>query len=1074
MDKNYYVPSVNILRDEKRNITYIPTPNGRRIVSQMVDDFRKGLRAFNLIGSYGTGKSSFLLAMEQSLTGRKPYFVTNFISKPKFNALKIVGEYKSIISVFADRFNIDHNADTVKNILQEIYNCYHDLGVNNPLLAIEIDEFGKFLEYASKNDAEKELYFIQQLAEFVGNPDRNIFLITTIHQSFESYAYGLTATQRQEWTKVKGRFRDITFNEPVDQLLFLAAEHIENSTGFNQKDEFLTKSLTLFQKSKAFTFSETYATTINSKIYPLDIFAANVLTLSLQKYGQNERSLFSFLESTDHTSLSKFQQAEDNFYNLSLVYEYLNFNFYSFLTSKYNPDFAAWSSIRAALEIVERAFDTRINDVQRLVKVIGLLNIYAAQGSKLDRKFIEDYCETCIGIKGSVVLIKALEDKKIIRFRTHSQRFVLYQGTDLDIQTALIEAANKVGEITDVPTLLKKHFDFTPVLTKAYSFETGTPRYFKYVFSEYPLVPAFESDIDGYVNLVFTDNGNYDTVERFSGETEEAVLYGFYSNAKEIKNLLYEIEKTQQVIDENKEDKIAKKELENILISQQNLLNHYIVNNLFGANGGVRWAWHGNELMVDSKRTFNRHLSQICAQTYTGTPTFKNELVNRSKLSGSVYSAKKNFFVALTTNWDKPDLNFDQDKFPPEKTIYLTLLKENGLNTYQTDIVNDGVGETSTFNALWIASMNFLNDCKGNRRNLEEFIDTLKTRPFRLKQGLIDFWVPTFLFLRRSDFALFSSEGFIPELNGEILDLISKSPKDYFVKAFDIEGVKLDIFNSYRIFLNQQIQEKLSNKSFIETIKPFLVFFRQLPEYSKQTKRLSNDALAIKNAIAASKDPEKSFFEDFPTALGYTLVQLKDNAEALNEFTTSLQNAIKEIRTSYDNLIHRVEAYIQNDVVGENLDFEEYKDVLRMRFKSLKRHLLLPYQKAFIQRIDSALDDKNAWLISISQAVVGKSLENFKDEDEIQFYDKLQKLIFELDSLTKLSGLEINEDKEDVLGIQFDSFVSGVKQNLIRVPKNKAEKINTVKSDIKKTLSSDNIINIAALTKLLQELMNNG
>jgi hypothetical protein len=53
MDRNYYVPSINILRDAKRNITYIPTPNGKRIVSQMVDDFRKGLRAFNLIGSYG-------------------------------------------------------------------------------------------------------------------------------------------------------------------------------------------------------------------------------------------------------------------------------------------------------------------------------------------------------------------------------------------------------------------------------------------------------------------------------------------------------------------------------------------------------------------------------------------------------------------------------------------------------------------------------------------------------------------------------------------------------------------------------------------------------------------------------------------------------------------------------------------------------------------------------------------------------------------------------------------------------------------------------------------------------------
>ena len=1073
MDKNKYVPSVNILRDAKRAMTYIPTPNGKRVVNQMVDDFRKGIRAFNIIGSYGTGKSSFLLALESSLAGKKPYFAPNFVLKPTFGVIKLIGEYKSIISVFAEKLNVLINDHTVDNILQEIYNCYHDLGEKSPLLAIEIDEFGKFLEYASQNDAEKELYFIQQLAEFIGNPDRNILLLTTIHQSFESYAYGLNANQRQEWTKVKGRFRDITFNEPVDQLLYLAAEFIEESTNFRQTPALLKQSLDNFKSSKAFNFSEKFAEAIFSRIYPLDIMAANVLTLSLQKYGQNERSLFSFLESTDHTSLSKFQQHESNFYNLSAVYDYLNFNFYSFLSSKYNPDFAAWSSIRAALETTERAFDIEINDMHRLIKIIGLLNIYGANGAILDHKFLESYASVCVGIENPAKLIQKLEDKKIIRFRVHSQRFVLYEGTDLDIQSALIAAANKVSEITDVPTLLKKHFDFTPVLTKAYSFETGTPRYFKYIFSESPIVPEFESEIDGYVNLVFSDNRTYENIEAFSAQIKDAVLYGYYQNAREIKDLLYEIEKTQQVLNDNKDDKIAKKELENILLSQQNLLNHYIVNNLFGVNGGVRWAWRGDELFVDSKRTFNRHLSQICAHTYDGTPTFKNELVNRSKLSGSVYSAKKNFFIALTTNWDKPDLNFDAEKFPPEKTIYLTLLRENGLSTYQSDSRMLGVNENSSFNALWNESILFLENCKGSKRNLEELVDTLKARPFRLKQGLIDFWVPTFLFLKRNEFALFSSEGFIPDLNGEILDLISKTPKDYFIKAFDIEGVKLDIFNSYRIYLNQQVQISPTNDSFIETIKPFLVFFRQLPEYSKQTKRLSNDALAIKTAIAASRDPEKSFFEDFPAALGYSITKLKDEKEALNEFTISLQNAIKEIRTSYDHLVERIEIFIQQDIVGEVVSFEGYKEILRRRFKSLKRHLLLPHQKAFIQRIDSALDDKKAWLISISQAVVGKSIENFRDEDEILLYDKIHKLIFELDSLTKLSGLEIDETKEDALGIQFDSFLNGVKQNLIRVPKNKSFKIDSVKSDLKKTLTKDNIINIAALTRLLQELINN-
>ena len=269
--------------------------------------------------------------------------------------------------------------------------------------------------------------------------------------------------------------------------------------------------------------------------------------------------------------------------------------------------------------------------------------------------------------------------------------------------------------------------------------------------------------------------------------------------------------------------------------------------------------------------------------------------------------------------------------------------------------------------------------------------------------------MPTFLFLKKNDFALYSDEGFIPEITAEILDMLSRNPKDYLVKAFDIDGVKLDIFNSYRVFLNQQIETRLSNQSFIETIKPFLVFYRQLPEYSKQTKRLSSDAQAIKSAIASSVDPEKAFFEDFPSALGFSLSKLQENEYILQQFTIRLQSAITEIRTSYEQLLDRLESFIKNDIIGADSDFEIYKAMLQKRFGSLKRHLLLPQQKTFVQRVDSALDDRKAWLVSISQAIAGKSPENFRDDDEIVFYEKIQKMVFDLDSLTKLSAIHIDE-----------------------------------------------------------------
>ena len=1069
---NNFTTSVNIIRDTDRDFNYIPTPNAKQVVSQIVNDFKKGIRSFNIVGTYGTGKSSFLLAFEQSIKGTKRYYEPNFLDKPKFDFIKIIGSYASIVEQFADAFEVKTNKDQQENILSEIFNRYHSLGKENKGLFILIDEFGKFLEYASKHNPEKELYFVQQLAEFCNNPKHNIVLITTVHQSLESYAYSLSKTQQQEWTKVKGRFREITFNEPVEQLLFLASEYVAEHFETKTSKAEIEKCLKLTTETKAFNFNKDFLKEIASKLYPLDILSANILTLSLQRYGQNERSLFSFLESSDHTGLAKFNKKENPFYNLSNVYDYLNFNFYSFLTSKYNPDFSAWSSIRSSIEEVERAFDSNINDYIKAVKTIGLLNIFSASGSILDLNFFIDYLKTACGVSDAKEIIKNLETKNIIRYRSHSKRFILFEGTDLDIQTALIEAGNKISEVVDITTLLNKHIQFSPVFAKQYSFNTGTPRYFEFVISDYPIQKIPEGEIDGFVNLVFNGKLKESDIQNKSKLQEEAVIYCFFKNSTEIKNLLFEIEKIQKVLEENKEDKVAKRELENIIESQIRLLNHFITESIYSGSKEVKWFFNGDEKKISDKKDFNKLLSQVCSMVYDATPIFKNELVNKHKISSSIHTAKRNYFKALANDWDKENLGFEDSKFPPEKTIYLSLLKENEISPIRenrTDVIS--IDKKSSFFKLWRASEDFLESAKNEQLKVSDLSDLLSKRPFKLKQGLIDFWVPTFLFLKRDDFAIFNDESYIPNLSEENLELIAKYPDKYSIKTFDIEGVKLDIFNSYRTFLNIATEQKFDNNSFIETIKPFIVFYKQLPEYSKNTKRLSPSAIKIRKAITTSKDPEETFFEAFPNALGLTLTALQQNKSKLQNYTNNLQDAVRELRTAYDELVKRFEDFICNEFVGHQAEFEEYKEYLQKRFSKLKKHMLLSNQKSFVQRLDSPLDDRKAWLNSIAQSVAGKTLEAFSDEDEILLYEKFKAMILELDSLTKISKSDIDESKEEVIGVKIDSFFSKIDPKVVRVPKNKSKEIEELKNELKNKLGKDNTSNIAAVLNLLKELL---
>ena len=1071
---NKSTTSINIIRDSNRDLHYITTPNATRVVNQICDDFRKGTRSFNIIGSYGTGKSSFLLAFEQSVLGLKKHFSINILSDPTATFINFVGEYKSLQSTFAEHFNVKSNSNVDENIFSEIFNRYYDLGSNNPLLFIVIDEFGKFLEYATQNAPEKELYFIQKLAEFVNNPDNNIVLITTVHQNFDAYTVGLTTSQKQEWTKVKGRFVEIGFNEPVEQLLFLASEYLDKRASAKIAKKEIENTIDLFIKSKVFNTNLNYVNEIAEKLYPLDIISSNIVTMSLQKYGQNERSLFSFLESTDSTSIVYHTLESNHFYSISNVYDYLIFNFYSFINSKYNPDFSLWQSIKSALEHVERAFDKNINDYRSIVKIIGLLNIFGSKGAVLDKQFLIDYSRLCASVNNADVLLDELALKQIILYRNYSKQFVLFEGTDLDIPSALIEAGNKVSDVTDITTLLNKYYQLPPIVAKEETYKRGTPRLFEYCISVDPIHKTPKNEIDGFINLIFNDKLKLSDVLEQSKSEEQAILYGYYKNSKVIKDLLFEIEKTRKVIEENNDDVFAKKELNLILTHQKNLLNHKILNNFYASHKEVVWVFNGKEYPVASKKEFNKLLSRISSIIYYKAPVFNNELVNKHKISASIHTARKNFYKALYNNWDKVDLGFPKEKFPPEKTIFLSLLKNNGIELYSDELDKIEVNENNNFHLLWEASLAFLNTAKISRRKISELNDILSLKPFKLKQGLIDFWVPAFLFINRDNYALFNSKGYIPFINDEVLDLITKYPEEFEVKTFAIEGVKLDLFNSYRLFLDQDTKEKLSNNGFIETIKPFLTFYRSLPEYSQNTKRLSAEAIAIRTAIANSKDPEQTFFEDFPNALGFSVDRLQNSKDDLQSYVIKLQDAIRDLRTCFDELLNRVELFIQTDIIAEEIPFDEYKDRLQKRFKKLRKHLLLPAEKTFILRLDSQLEDKRAWLNSIVQALCGVTLEKLKDEDEIAFYHKFKAMILNLDSLTTLSKSDFSEDKEDVVSLEINTFFEGINKKLVRLPKSKKEAVIGIENTLRNQLSDDATLNIAALTNLLRELLKNG
>jgi hypothetical protein len=191
----------------------------------------------------------------------------------------------------------------------------------------------------------------------------------------------------------------------------------------------------------------------------------------------------------------------------------------------------------------------------------------------------------------------------------------------------------------------------------------------------------------------------------------------------------------------------------------------------------------------------------------------------------------------------------------------------------------------------------------------------------------------------------------------------------------------------------------------------------------------------------------------------------------LQDYTKNLQDSVRELRTAYDELVRRFEEFIYSDFIGQKTDFETYKVYLQKRFSKLKKHMLLSNQRTFVQRLDSPLDDRKAWLNSIAQSITGKTIDTFSDEDEILLYEKFKAMILELDSLTKISKADIDENSEEVIGVKIDSFFSKIDPKVVRVPKSKSKEIENLKNELKNKLGKDKTSNIAAVLNLLKELL---
>jgi hypothetical protein len=1069
--KRAFKISTNIERDSSIQIDYIVTKNTNDVFDKIDFNHSKGQNSFTIIGSYGTGKSSFLWAFEKHLKGES-YFNTGFAKQnteiDSFNFTRIIGEAISFRTKFCEVFGLSHlSGGTNKIILKEFDLLVSDIQEKKIGLVILVDEFGKHLEFIAKNNPD-EMYFIQELCEYLNDPLKSVLFITTLHQNVGSYSKGLSKAQRSEWDKVRGRLLEVTFDEPVEQLLFFASKRLahykpNNIRSFEKLTNQIVKSNLLGKigNTEANLFEE---------LYPLDPLAADILTKSLQRYGQNERSLFTFLESEFIDKIIK----DGRIFSVADCFDYLIENLNSEIEDgDKNPFKPQWKAAVIAMERCEFVFENNYAQVEKILKLICLVNIFSNSSGSLDEKVICNYAKLSLEISSPELLIEELKRRNIIKYSRTRNKLNFLDGTDIDLEQELIQAVKHIDPNINIVNRINSYVDFDFVPAKRFQFEKGSPRFFAYKVCEELVEEKPINEIDGYINLIINSKINIDKIKIFSSETKTAQLFALVPNIKSISSALFEIDKINYVIGKFPDDKVASR----VLNEERNYFLEKIVSSLkkdlFDTKSVTQWVFNGESLQLNSEKDLNKTLSLICEKIYSKSPIFKNEMVNKEALSTPILTARKQLIKALINSGEKENIGFDSKLFPPERTIYLSLIKKTGIHVQGKHNWKYQDPTDESFKQLWAKTMDILCESNETRKPISNFYETLKEVPFKLKQGFLDFWIPIFLIIKKEDYSMYSSDGeYVPHLTPDIMDIIHKTPGRFFVKYLSNKGINNEYFNSYKelVGYNDSNVNGLES-SYITIYSNFLRFYRGLEDYAKNTRQLSPQALGVRDAIAKAKDPESALFELIPRALGFNSINQITNGDLM--FLESLKGTIKEIRTSYSNLIDLIESNILEHLDISSETFDGVKDQLINKFSSVSPSLISNEQiKIFYNRVISPLDVKTAYWESLTDAVLGKKLDKISDDELPFLLDKL-KMNFDIlvDFIDLHSKSNSSSDKIIQINVLSSDGITNYKRNVVINPK-LDKKVNELELKIISELSSNDEVNKIMLMNLLEKIIN--
>jgi len=1085
-------------------------------------------RAWRITGDYGTGKSCLALALARLcdpklkgvpsqlsklakplseakslpvlVTGTREPISTAIIrgidtTLNRLRTKKRPPELRNAKRILRDASPTDRDRYTIA-LLEATARFVNEAGQSNGILLI-LDELGKSLEFATQHPDQQDMTFLQTLAESASRSgDTPLVVMGILHQGFSAYADRMEATDQREWDKIGGRFEELLFDQPLEQLVSLV------SSALGVKEDRLPPAVKRAARENMGRAIDLgwFGAVGNKKalmdqapsIYPLQPLLLPVLVKFFSRFGQNERSLFSFLYSADAGALRSFAEQHDvgdGFFGIHQLYDFVRQSIGHRLHTRALS--SRWSQIES---VIDASLTSTPHEVAML-KSVGVLNMLDDQRLIASETALEAALDqSCLPgrINFDATLRTLRRKKRVLYYRGAAGGYCLWPYTSVNLELKYAEAEKIVRKDANVVDAVVENLVHRPIVARRHYVETGNLRHFDLVYvkaSELEKsIKGWEpNDADGAVfvplcQTVAERNRIAGSVSKLGLRNRSEILVALPQPLSGFSGLVAEVRRWEHVSKNTEElagDKHGREEVSRQIAAAKAVLldriNQVLDVRSFRNGQGMSWFHKGKPMELASSRELFTFVSTICDKVFPDSPTLRNELLNRRKLSSAAAAARMRLIERVIDNATEELLGMDPTKKPPEMSMYLSALKNANLHFAGRKGARITLPKADTDTCNLLPAFNRMREVlveqEGKRVSISELFGELRKRPIGARDGLLPLLLAVFCVAEAQHIAMYEDGSFLQDIGGAEFQRLSKAPETFELQYCKLSGVRSEVFNQLLTVVDAETDEARP-ADLIDVVRPLCKFAATLPDYSRQTSGLSKATLAVRDALMNATEPATLLFEQLPSACGQPAISIRRRAkdDSVKKYVRALKKSLGELRSAYPNLLTRIEDQLAV-AFGSKANPGNTRKRLQQQAQDLSVYITEPTLKAFCLRLADGNLPRDTWLESLGSLVLAKPPRRWLDRDEPSFNEALVDLanrFAETSSLAFAKGVTPSSESVRVSFLRSDGTEES---RVMRFDSADKKKVKSLESQLKQLIDANPELGMAIAAKVLMSSM---